>query len=303
MLEAAVREKAELVERFLNRHFTVQRAEELVSRQEMDGLKFSGGRKSVHAGIVQLLDSVRYSALGGGKRFRPALAMMTSEALGFSAERVMPWAAAVECIHTYSLIHDDLPAMDNDDLRRGFPTNHKVYGDSIAILAGDALLTEAFRLIAVHYRQEPVVANQLVMLLSEASGAYGMVGGQAIDLTSKREEISLSDLEQMHRLKTGALIRVAAVGAAILSFADERKMRETSRFAANLGLAFQVKDDLLDHSPEKPEAGSYPAIVGVEKSITFLKELTEDCLEAIQSWPFTAEPMRELVRFNFVRDR
>ncbi len=252
-----------------------------------------------------LLKAVRYSVLQeGGKRFRPALAMLTAEALGFPAERVLPYASAVECIHTYSLIHDDLPAMDNDDFRRGQPTNHKVFGEATALLAGDSLLTEAFHIIASAYADEPLVGLKAVAELAQAAGVWGMVGGQAMDMAAQTyletsgAAPTRESVELMHRLKTGALIRSAAVGAGILCSANPQQLKDLKKFSENLGLAFQVTDDILDYDPNKIEAGSYPALLGLEGTKAFLAQLTEDCLSSLESWSKLAEPLRELARFN-----
>ena len=252
-------------------------------------------------GLDRLLESMRYSLLqDGGKRFRPVLAMMTSEALGHSVDVALPIAAAVECVHTYSLIHDDLPPMDNDDFRRGAPTNHKKFEESTAILAGDALLTEAF-LFLTQTSSSPNLALRAVAELSRAAGVIGMVGGQAIDMNAKAEAITIEELRTMHRLKTGALIRVSAVGAAILAGASAQKISEVSVYADNLGLAFQVADDILDFEPAKIEPGSYPALLGIEKTHRYLAELTDHCLESLRSWPVSADPLRALAVYN--RDR
>lgn len=260
------------------------------------------GQQLPHA-QARLREAMRYSLLQEGKRFRPTLAMLVAEALGHSPERVLPFAAAVECIHTYSLIHDDLPVMDNDDYRRGLPTNHKVYGDATALLAGDALLTEAFRMLARAYHHEPTIATQLVFLLSEASGFDGMVGGQEIDLNSKKVSVTLDELEVMHRLKTGALISVAAVGAAHLCFATETQLEQIKVYSQNLGLAFQVADDILDFIPDKPEPGSYPALMGIEQTKVYLNELTAQLLESISGWSALANPLRELAQYNLQRKK
>jgi len=262
-------------------------------------VSFSDGDGVLPAGLAELLNSVRYSTLQeGGKRFRPALAMLTAEALGSRGERVLPFAAAVECVHTYSLIHDDLPAMDNDDFRRGQPTNHKKFGEAMAILAGDALLTEAFLLIAEGFGDEPDIAVRAITELSKASGLCGMVGGQAIDMKSKAESSTLGELRAMHQLKTGALIRVSAVGAALLSRASENQLSEIEAYADHLGLAFQVADDLLDFDPARPEAGSYPTLLGPEKARGHLDELTEICLNSLREWPTEAEPLRWIALYN-----
>jgi geranylgeranyl diphosphate synthase type II len=281
-LAAHFSSKTELLQRFFNFHF------------ETGPHLLSGHRR--------LYESVRYSVLQeGGKRFRPVLAMLAAEALGSPAERVLPFAAAVECVHTYSLIHDDLPAMDNDDVRRGQPTNHRKFDEATAILAGDALLTDAFRLIGDHYSSEADIAVKLVVELAQASGLQGMVGGQAIDMASKKESITLDELALMHQLKTGALIRVSATGAAIACRANAKQQIELTHFAENLGLAFQVADDVLDYDPKKIEPGSYPAVLGLEPTKKFLHELTEACLEALRDWPVLAEPLREIARYNKTR--
>ena len=253
-------------------------------------------------GWQRLMSSIRYSLLQeGAKRFRPTLAMLAADALGADRERVLPFAAAVECVHTYSLIHDDLPAMDNDDFRRGLPTNHKKFDDATAILAGDALITDAFAILGEAYAEMPHVAVRAIVELSKAAGSQGMVGGQAIDMAAKKSALDIEDLRLLHLLKTGALIRVSAVGAAIVSEATEEQIEDLSDFSTALGLAFQVADDLLDYSQERPESGSYCAVLGPEKTREFLIELTNEALEAIVLWDEKADSLRALAEFN--RDR
>lgn len=253
-------------------------------------------------GWQRLMAAVRYSLLQeGAKRFRPTLAMLAVDALGGERADVMPFAAAVECVHTYSLIHDDLPSMDNDDFRRGLPTNHRKFDEATAILAGDALLTDAFALVGEAYAEMPDVAVRLIVELSKAAGSQGMVGGQAIDMAAKKSSLDLEDLRLLHLLKTGALIRVSAVGAAIVCEASETDIEDLSDFASALGLAFQVADDLLDYSQERPESGSYCALLGPEKTREFLIELTDEALEAIIDWDEKADSLRALAEFN--RDR
>ena len=255
---------------------------------------FDGGLTPSHR---RLYESVRYSLLQeGGKRFRPVLAMLVAEALGAKAAAVLPYAAAVECVHTYSLIHDDLPAMDNDEMRRGQPTNHRQFDEATAILAGDALLTEAFQLIADHL--EPSVAIEAVKELALASGLKGMVGGQAIDMAAKKESIAIEELRLMHALKTGALIRAAARGAAKVAGATPAQIENITGYAEDLGLAFQVADDLLDFDQAKPEPGSYPALLGLEKTRSFLQELTQSCLTSLGSFDSKAEPLRAMALYN-----
>ena len=247
---------------------------------------------------------MRYSLLQeGSKRFRPVLAMLTAEALGKPAPRVLPLGAAIECVHTYSLVHDDLPAMDNDDFRRGQPTNHKKFNEATAILAGDALLTEAFQLLADNYSGEPQLALKVISEVAKASGLHGMVGGQAIDMASKKETIDLQELQLMHRWKTGALIRLSVVGAGLLCHATERQMVDLTRYSESLGLAFQVADDILDYDPEKIEPGSYPALMGLEDTKLFLNQLTESCLAQLKQWPETAAPLREIALYNRSRNK
>lgn len=253
-------------------------------------------------GWRRLMASIRYSLLQeGAKRFRPTLALLSADAIGADRERVLPFAAAVECVHTYSLIHDDLPAMDNDDFRRGLPTNHRKFDEATAILAGDALLTDAFAIIGEAYAEMPDVAIRAVVELSKAAGSQGMVGGQAIDMAAKKASVDIEELRLLHLLKTGALIRASAVGAAIVSEATDEQVEDLSDFASALGLAFQVADDLLDYSQERPESGSYCALLGPEKTREFLVELTDEALEAIIDWDEKAEPLRQLAEFN--RDR
>lgn len=253
-------------------------------------------------GLKRLTAAIRYSLLqDGAKRFRPTLAMLAADALDADRELVLPFAAAVECVHTYSLIHDDLPSMDNDDFRRGLPTSHRKFDEATAILAGDALLTDAFAIIAEAYAETPDVALRAIVELSKASGSHGMVGGQAIDMAAKKSAIDLDELRLLHMLKTGALIRAAAVGAGIVSEASEEQLEDLSDFSSALGLAFQVADDLLDYSQERPESGSYCALLGPEKTREFLNELTSEALEAIIDWSEKADALRGLAEFN--RDR
>ncbi len=255
-------------------------------------------------GWKKLNESMRYSLLQeGAKRFRPTLSLLTADALGVDRSAVLPFACAVECVHTYSLIHDDLPSMDNDDFRRGKPTNHKKFDEATAILAGDALLTDAFGIVAEAYVEVPEAAVRSILELSRAAGSQGMVGGQAIDLAAKKTNFDFEDLRLLHLLKTGALIRVASVGAAIVAGASEEQIEDLSDYASSLGLAFQVADDILDYSQERPESGSYCALLGPEKTRELLHELTDEALEAIIDWDDRAEPLRELAQFNLHRTR
>ncbi len=203
--------------------------------------------------IDGLLEAMRYSLLAGGKRVRPVLALSTAQALGHDPSVVMPYAAALELIHTYSLIHDDLPAMDDDDLRRGKPTCHVAFGENVAILAGDALFAEALRLITAHQAGEPRHVVDAMDELLAAIGAGGMVGGQFIDID---EQVSDADaLKQMHELKTGRLIRASVLGSAIVLGAPTSQVERLGDFAGELGVLFQIIDDILDVTGSSQELG------------------------------------------------
>jgi geranylgeranyl pyrophosphate synthase len=234
-----------------------------------------------------LSEAMRYSVFAGGKRFRPILAIAAAEAVAAgAAAAALPAACAIELIHTYSLIHDDLPAMDNDTLRRGRPTLHVVYGDGIAILAGDGLQAEAFSLLAREPQSSPLAARRLRVLqvIADAAGAIGMAGGQAIDLQAAGQvpgnqiELDAEGLRRMHARKTGALIRAAAVSGAIMAGASDEVVGAVDRYAAELGLAFQIVDDILDVEGDVVALGktagkdaaaakpTYPSLFGLDRS-------------------------------------
>ncbi len=254
------------------------------------------------SGIQKLKESMAYSLSKGGKRFRPVFSLLIGEAFGIHPQRILPWAMAVEMIHTYSLIHDDLPCMDNDDFRRGEPTNHKVFGETTALLAGDSLLTESFGLLAHAYHEEPALGLKLVGLLSEAAGLFGMVGGQAIDLEFQKEKPRVDELNIMQDMKTGALIRVSAEGAAVICGLPVEKIKTCREFGIHLGLAFQLKDDILD-AKEKDELGSFPGVIGIEATETFLKETTEKAISCLKQLGISQGPLMELVQFNSQREK
>src|SRR5262245_50414239 len=202
-----------------------------------------------------LHESMRYSLMAGGKRVRPILAIAAAEAVGQPPPGLMPIACSLELIHTYSLIHDDLPAMDNDDLRRGRPTNHKVFGDAIAILAGDSLLTEAFLMAARAGGADAKVLLDIIGDIAEASGAKGMAGGQVLDLESEKKKISREELETVHRHKTGCLIQVSVTSGAKLAGANAGRLHAIETYGTNVGLAFQIADDILDVEGGAEEMG------------------------------------------------
>jgi len=258
--------------------------------------------------------AMRYSVFAGGKRLRPVLVIAGAEAVGGTAERVMPTACALEMIHTYSLVHDDLPAMDNDDFRRGVPTNHKVFGEAIAILAGDALLTLAFRLVADNARTADLGAIQAVVAdVAEAAGHAGMVAGQVADLEAEGRQVGAATLDYIHVHKTGALIRTSLRVGAMLCGATAEQVRALSVAGANLGLAFQIVDDILDVVASSEELGktagkdqiqqkaTFPAIHGIEASRARARYLIAEAEEALTAFGPRAEPIRALGRFILER--
>jgi len=241
--------------------------------------------------------AVRYSLFAGGKRVRPALVIASGEAVGGARNDLMPLACAVEMIHTYSLIHDDLPAMDDDDLRRGKPTSHKVFGEAIAILAGDALLTRAFHLLAElpDGCDEARVRRRVraTAILGEACGTAGLIGGQVMDLESEGRSIDAADLERLHRAKTGALLSACVRGGAILGGADAAQLQRLTRYASAVGLAFQVVDDVLDATEDAAHLGktagkdeaarkaTYVSVHGLDKARALAAALRQEALDAI----------------------
>jgi geranylgeranyl diphosphate synthase type II len=258
--------------------------------------------------------AMRYSVFAGGKRLRPVLVIAGAEAVGGTAERVMPTACALEMIHTYSLVHDDLPAMDNDDFRRGVPTNHKVFGEAIAILAGDALLTLAFRLVADNARTaDPGAIQAVVADVADAAGHAGMVAGQVADLEAEGRQVGAETLDYIHVHKTGALIRTSLRAGAMLCGATPEQVRALSVAGANLGLAFQIVDDILDVVASSEELGktagkdqiqqkaTFPAIHGIEASRRRARSLIAEAEEALTAFGPSAEPIRALGRFILER--
>jgi geranylgeranyl diphosphate synthase type II len=225
-----------------------------------------------------LFESRRYSLMAGGKRIRPALALAFCRLFGGDPEAALPYACALEMIHTYSLIHDDLPCMDDDDLRRGKPTNHRVYGEAMALLAGDALLTDAFALAAENPKQSGAVNARAVSILSRAAGSRGMVGRQVLDLLGEESEHrpDFDRLLQTHRLKTGALIRAAAALGALAAGVEESdaRMRDVLTYADGIGLVFQIVDDILDVTGDAAELGKNIGSDAQENKTTFLSFLT-----------------------------
>jgi len=261
----------------------------------------------------RLFEAMRYSLLAGGKRLRPVLTLAACEAVGGRPDQAMNLACAIEMIHTYSLIHDDLPCMDDDDLRRGRPTNHKVYGEALATLAGDGLLTDAFRVVADGNGAPPAVLIAAIGELAEAAGSAGMVGGQVIDLLGEGQALNLQELELLHGKKTGALFIAAVCGGARLGGASAGQLKALREYARALGLAFQVADDLLDVEASSADIGkrtgkdegrgkaTYPSLIGVERSREFARELARRAGAALAGFDAKAEPLRAIAAFAVER--
>jgi geranylgeranyl diphosphate synthase type II len=265
--------------------------------------------------LPRLAEAMRYSALGGGKRLRPALALAAAEACGRDRSPALPVAAAVEMIHTYSLIHDDLPAMDDDDLRRGRPTSHRVFGEALAILAGDALLTQAFEVLAAAAEIPAARRVEIVREIAAAGGPAGLVGGQVADLAAEGRELTLPELEFIHARKTGALIHASVRAGALAAGAHAAQLAALSEYARRIGLGFQIVDDLLDIEGDPMATGkgtgrdsthrkaTFPASFGIEASRRRAAELIDEALGAIAAFGDEADPLRSLARFVGRRDR
>jgi len=264
----------------------------------------------------QVHEAMRYSLFAGGKRLRPILTLASTEAVGGRIVDALPLACSLELIHTYSLIHDDLPAMDDDDLRRGKPTNHKVFGEAVAILAGDALLTEAFHMATRPDLMKKVPPGRRIRALwhlARAAGSLGMVGGQTMDILTQGKDIEAPILEYIHTHKTGALITASVVMGAIVGGASVRECRALKGYGENLGLAFQVTDDLLDVEGEERKLGkavrkdqskgkaTYPALFGINESRLKAERLIEEALACLDSFNRRANPLREIAKFILKR--
>ncbi len=256
--------------------------------------------------------AMRYSMMAGGKRIRPVLCIASCEAAGGKMEDVMPVACALEMIHTYSLIHDDLPAMDNDDLRRGMPTSHKVFGEAVAILAGDALLTLAFRVMTdMRLRSivKPSVILDVINDMSWAAGSFGMVGGQVVDMESEGREIDLPTLEYLHTHKTGALLLASIKSGAKIGGGTDEQIDALTRYGECLGLAFQIADDILDIEGSQEEIGkdvgsdlekkkaTYPSIIGMAASKERALELMNMAIDSLKGFDEKAEPLRKIAKY------
>lgn len=264
----------------------------------------------------RVVEAMRYSLLGGGKRLRPILCLAAADAVLGDSRRVLPVACALEMIHTYSLIHDDLPAMDNDDLRRGRPTCHKQFDEATAILAGDGLLTAAFSVLAAAAVGQPAHAPayvEVIRLIAAAAGHEGMVGGQMADLLAEGRPSSLEQVEAIHRLKTGALLTASVRAGAVLGGGSPEQIEALTRYGEKFGLIFQITDDLLDVVGEAVEMGkptgmdavrqkaTYPGVLGVEGAKAQAQRLVQAALLDLQAFPAAAEPLRQLVQYLLIR--
>lgn len=263
----------------------------------------------------KIYEAMRYSLLAGGKRLRPILCLTTCELMGGTSEMALPTACALEMIHTMSLIHDDLPAMDNDDYRRGKLTNHKVYGEDIAILAGDGLLSYAFEYAATQTRNvDPRNLIDVLARLGRTVGAAGLVGGQVLDLESEgQSDISVDTLKFIHTHKTGALLETSVVSGAILAGASEEDIQRLSQYAQNIGLAFQIVDDILDITATQEELGktagkdlrdqkaTYPSLWGLEESQKQAQNLVGGAITQLTPYGAKADPLRAIADFIVTR--
>lgn len=265
-------------------------------------------------GEGKVIDAMRYSALGGGKRLRPFLTVESAKLFGVNPAAAMMTAAAIEFVHTYSLVHDDLPAMDNDDFRRGKPSCHKQFGEAAAILAGDALLTFAFEVLAnprVH--ADPNVRCELIRSVARASGVRGMVGGQMMDLDAEQKELSIDEVIRLQRLKTGELFAVSCEAGAILGKSPEPLRARLQRYAHDMGLAFQITDDLLDVEGTRTETGkgvkkdaakgkaTLISVLGVERAREQASTLANQAIAHLSAFDERADRLRSLAQFVVTR--
>jgi geranylgeranyl diphosphate synthase type II len=265
-----------------------------------------------------LIKAMKYSLMAGGKRIRPVLCLGAAEAVGGKPEDALPAACAIEMIHTYSLIHDDLPAMDDDSLRRGKPTCHVAFDEATAILAGDALLTLAFEVLSAPLSEDSDSAVKwlkVIQIISAAAGCKGMIQGQMLDMASEGCKLSVSELEPMHALKTGALIEASLLCGALIADAGVQQKQMLKVYARNIGLAFQVTDDILNVEGNPELMGksigtdqqhgkcTYPSLLGLEASKKFAQQLVGNALQALENFDKKAEPLRALATYIIERKR
>lgn len=263
----------------------------------------------------KILQAMEYSLMSGGKRLRPILLMAAADSISNDGEKFLHVACALEMIHTYSLIHDDLPAMDNDDYRRGKLTNHKVFGDATAILAGDGLLTLAFEVMTRQEDVEPKVLLRVIREISTAAGIAGMVGGQSIDLQSEGKHIDMMTLRKMHLGKTGAMFLASIRAGAILAGASREKLSALTKYAENFGLAFQITDDILDVEGDEKSLGkpvgsdakngksTYVSLMSLDEAKFFAEKTVQTAVDALKIFGSEADFLRELVKYLIGRNK
>ena len=264
---------------------------------------------------ADVVRAMTYSLFAGGKRLRPILCIGGAEAVGKEGRTILPFACSLELIHTYSLIHDDLPVMDNDDLRRGKPTSHKVFGEAVALLAGDGLLTEAFRLMAGTSGVDPRALLKVIRLVGSAAGYQGMVGGQVVDIQSEGKPVDPSLVNFIHSHKTGALIHASVTSGAILGEGTEEQVNAISSYGEKIGLAFQIADDILDVEGDSKTMGkgvggdarkkkiTFPAAVGLQKAKEIQGRLVEEAVGALKTFDEKADPLRSLALYIIERKK
>lgn len=264
----------------------------------------------------EVIEAMKYSLFAGGKRLRPILCLAGTEVVGGTETNSLPIACALELIHTYSLIHDDLPIMDDDDFRRGKPTNHKIFGEALALLAGDGLLTEAFHLMAQTPLTEQITSHVLLRVIefiSQAAGYRGMVGGQTVDIQSEGKNLNISLVEFIHTHKTGALITASVTSGAMLGAGNKSEIQAIRNYGQKIGLAFQISDDILDIEGNSETMGkkagadkqkgkmTYPSIVGLSRSKGIQTELAEAAVKSLREFDHKAEPLRQIARYIIER--
>lgn len=266
--------------------------------------------------LANHIESLRYSLFAGGKYVRPILCLAAAESIDGYNHSVLPVACALECIHTYSLIHDDLPSMDNDDLRRGKPTNHKMFGEAEAILAGDGLLTFAFDLLSnsqLYEKDFDQKRLQVIHIIAKASGSLGMVGGQSMDIASEGKDVSFETLRTIHSCKTGALITASVRAGAVMGGASASQLEALTQYGNSVGLAFQIVDDLLNAIGTVEELGkaagsdierqkaTYPAFFGIDGTRKKAKDAIDKAVDALSDFDQHADPLRELAQYVYTR--
>lgn len=263
-----------------------------------------------------IFEAMNYSLKAGGKRLRPILTLEACRIVGGNEEDVIPFAIAIEMIHTYSLIHDDLPALDNDDLRRGRPTNHKVYGDAMAILAGDGLLNYAFEIMLKSSigKENPAKYLNAINEIAKSSGVYGMIGGQVVDIESEDKKIEMEKLDFIHLNKTAAIIVGCMRAGAIIGDATEEQLENITKYATNIGLSFQIADDILDITGDESKLGkkvgsdidnnksTYPSLIGLEKSKEIANDLINEAKTRISNIKGDTEFLNDLAEYIVARD-